>query len=199
MLDRLRTLGIFSDASGEDGAVEAPGKLFTALRLFTAELLLATGTNLTLHYLRNRSISAPSPGSDAGYGSGPQHDDGGPRWSTGFTWLPLLLGFLASTAQARYALQPSDETETATRVLNGMALGLGITGAVESAAGAVRGDDAFSVAPILFGYAGLLGFLLDRQERIVAEAESDLERRARIVERFVPRRKTKIDRIVVHV
>ena len=44
----------------------------------------------------------------------------------------------------------------------------------------------------------LLGLVIDRQEREIARTEERLRRRARVVERIVPARKPKLDRIVVN-
>jgi hypothetical protein len=71
---------------------------------------------------------------------------------------------------------------------------------------AVQGDEATdasaripSLAPLAFAAVGVLGMLLDREEEEIDEARDSLERRARVVERLVPKRKAKLDRIVVHV
>ena len=56
-----------------------------------------------------------------------------------------------------------------------------------------------SLAPLLLTAAGLLAMALDRQEHRLAAERTRLEQRARIVERLVPRRRARLDRIVVHV
>jgi hypothetical protein len=199
MLDRLRELGIFHRDSEEEPPETASGRVFTALHLFSADLLLLTGANATLHFLRSRSAAEATRGAATEYDLDHDRFRTPSRLPGAAAWAPLLIGTLGSAVQTVHALQPSERTDLAARTLSGVALGLGLVGAANRAAAAVRGDEPFSIAPLLFGYAGLLGFLVDRQENKVAEEEADLERRASIIERFVPRRRTKIERIVVHV
>jgi hypothetical protein len=188
MLERLRRLK--NDESEHEDADEAPASapVFGALRLFSAELMVSSGMNATLQYLRDRR-------SWRGAGSVVQRDVVG----VAAAWIPALLGAAASTAQARLALDPQSGAKTAVTLLNGAVVGIGIAAAADTALAAARGQRRFNLAPLLFGYSGVLGFLLDRQETLVAEQEAALDRRARIVERWVPRRRTKLDKIIVHV
>jgi len=188
MLERLRRLRIHeSDHEEADEPAEfAP--VFTALRLFSAKLLVSSGMNATLQYLRDRR-------SWRGAGSVVDRDLVG----AAAAWIPAVLGAAASTAQARLILDPESGQQTAVTLLNGAVLGLGFAAAADTTLAAARGERRFTLAPLLFGYSGMLGFLLERQETRVADEEAALDRRARIVERWVPRRRTKVDKIIVHV
>ncbi|HEV2131470.1 MAG TPA: hypothetical protein VGR27_10230, partial [Longimicrobiaceae bacterium] len=196
MIERLREMGLLptsDEPEEEEGADEGR---FHALRLLTAELFLATGVNATLHFLRGRSRSA-----DAGYEM-PELDGAdaaGYGRSRVAGWTPALLAPLAGIAQIVHTFRPSDATRYATRVLNGAALALGAAGLADSIRASTRGEEPFSLAPLLLSYVALLAYFVERQEAQVAEEREELEHRARIVERFVPRRRTKLDRIVVHV
>jgi hypothetical protein len=188
MIERLRTLTNRKEDEEESTEEPAEAPVFTALRLFSADLIATSGVNATLQYLHDRRVPR-------GAGSVVSRDAMG----TAAAWLPAVLGAAASTAQARYALDPSPGHQTVSTLLNGAVVGLGLAAAADLAIAAARGKRRFSLGPLLFGYSGVLGFLLDRQETRVGEQEAALDRRARIVERWVPRRRTKIDRIVVHV
>lgn len=195
MIERLREMGILpaqEESEAEDGVEESP---FRALRLLTAELFLASGINATIQYLRERGSA------DAEREYPITYEEEAYSVPRGAAWAPALLAPLAGAAHAVHALQPSDRSQLATRVLNGAAIGLGVAGVVDSIYGAARGKGSFSLslAPLLFSYAGVLGFFLDRQESKVNEEREALEHRARIIERLVPRRRPKLDRIVVHV
>jgi hypothetical protein len=200
MMERLRKLTRLTRTPPGDDPPE-PAPAFKALRLFSAELLLSTGANATLHYLRARSGPAhPADG-----------DGSAPPWTAEAVaphsrarpgpgaWAPLVLGSLGCAAQATLALRPSDRALLATRVLGGLILGVGAAGAADALRASIRGEAPFTFAPLLFGYTGLIGFLLDRQETAVAEEEEALTRRSRILDRLVPERRTRIERIVVHV
>jgi hypothetical protein len=127
-------------------------------------------------------------------------------------WAPLATSPIAAAAHAARAIAPNRATRIATQIMNGVAVAVGAAGLASSIASAVEDDRSFfglrhkpfmeripSLAPLAFGVAGVLGAILDRQEQQEAQLHDDLERRARIVERFTPRRKAKLDRIVVHV
>jgi len=188
MLERLRRLRNheFEHEEADERAEFAP--VFTALRLFSAELLVSSGMNATLQYLRDRR-------GRPGAGDVVERDVVG----AAAAWIPAVLGAAASTAQARLALDPESGRTSAVTLLNGAVVGLGFAAAADAALAAARGERRFTFGTLLFGYSGILGFLLDRQETRVAEAETALDRRARIVERWVPRRRTKVDKIIVHV
>jgi hypothetical protein len=197
MLQRLRNWQSFARSAHADSREVRSTTGFTALRLFSAELFLSTGANATLHYLRTRSEAPQSQQFDDSPGQ-PQpapHQ----RLPSALTWAPLLLGSIACAVHATRAFRPADVPERAGRPLNFGVLGLGAVGVADTLAGAIRGEQPFSVTPLLFAYAGLFGLLLDREEDRVADQKAELERRARIVERLVPRRRPKLERIVVHV
>jgi hypothetical protein len=189
MLNRLRTRGRPAPAPRDETPTE-PTPVFTALRLFSAELVLSSGINATLQYLRSRSPRPARPGA---------LDPAARRVGRTGAWAPLVLGGLGCAAQATFAFRPSQRALLATRVLNGLILGVGAAGAAEEIRAAVRSQSSPTVAPFLFGYTGLLGFLLDRQESVVAEEEAALTRRTRLLDRLIPERRTRIERIVVHV
>jgi hypothetical protein len=135
-------------------------------------------------------------------------------------WGPLIAAPLAGATHAFRALRPGSGYRTAAQVMNGVAVAVGTAGVAHAVHGALRSerpgkhgfaspgrarDRLTSLAPLTFAVAGLLGLLLDRDERAEARernalrvAMGRLERRARIVERLVPQRKRRFDRIVVH-
>jgi len=198
MIARLRRSRSRTAAPPPVAEAEPTTPVFTGLRLFTAKLLLSTGVNATLYYLRERRSSPRAEAATrAGYAAvAPSPTGGG---SSAAAFVPAMLGTAACAMQVRNSLMPSDRNHAASTLLNGAVVGMGVAGAAEAVISAVRGNRHFSVAPLLFGYTGVLGFLLDREEDHVAEHATRLEHRARIVERFVPRRRTKIDKIVVRV
>jgi hypothetical protein len=199
MMDRLRNLGILSRDSEETDESSGSGAAFSALRLFSAEMSFLTGVNTTLHYLRARSPRSEADRVELREWDSTQHPDAEHQLPLAAVWAPLLVGSFAGAVQAAQAFRPADETHLLARVLNGIVLGLGAAGMAGSIAAAARGEQRLSLAPLMFGYTGLLGFLVDRQERMVAEEEAQLERRASIVERLVPRRRTRLEKVVVHV
>jgi hypothetical protein len=130
-------------------------------------------------------------------------------------WAPLVVAPLAGVAHVLRAVAPSAATRLATQLLNGVAVGVGTIGAASSTWSVVesRRYDGYggprrkplfkripSLAPLTFGAAGALGLLLDREEQADAVEHALLERRARIVERLVPRPpRRRLERIVVHI
>lgn len=127
---------------------------------------------------------------------------------------PLVVAPLAGAAHAAEAVRPVPRTRRLARWLDGFAVG---AAAVAAAAGAFstarwsrdprwyrRGRTTRlslldAVAPLAFGATGALGLLLEREEREEAKRRHRLARRARLMDRLLPRRRAKIDRIVVHV
>lgn len=183
MLSQIREFGErFLDHSDEPNERKDSG--FTTLRFLAAQLLLVSGADATLEQVA-RSRSAPA---DAG-GAPPR----------ALVWGPAILAPLAAAAHVAHALERSDSTTAATRVLNAAVLSLGVANLAESLYSARRRPGAPSLSPLLLASAGLLGFALDRQERSTDEERRRLERRAAIVERVVPKRRPKLDRVVVHV
>ena len=135
-------------------------------------------------------------------------------------WGPLVAAPIAALTHAARALAPCRATRIASRIANGMAVVVGAAGLASSVACALDSDDASSLfgrrrrrvrdripslAPLAFGVTGLLGEILEREEQTTVEEIARLEwearraeRRARIVERLTPRRRARVDRIVVH-
>jgi hypothetical protein len=169
-----------------------PGDEFTfpALHWMTAGVFLAAGVEAAIGRRRG---SAP--------------DD--------IRWGPLVVAPLAGAAHVARALLPGRPTRVAAQLLNGVAIGVGAVGLVSSI-WAVIDDDVPdlhpfgprrrslrkrfpSLAPLAFGAAGMLGILLDREESADAAEHNALEKRARIVERLVPKGRARVHRIVVHV
>jgi len=122
-------------------------------------------------------------------------------------WAPLVAAPLASAVHAARALWPGRATRILSQVADGLAIGVGVAGIASSLYSAVEDDDEVSernvalpsLAPLAFAAVGVLGMLLDREEEEIDETRDSLERRARVVERLVPKRKARLDRIVVHI
>lgn len=122
-------------------------------------------------------------------------------------WAPLIAAPVAAAAHGARALWPNQATRKAATLANGLAVGVGAAGVASSVYSALSGQDepehwserVPSLAPLAFAAVGLLGLLLEREEEEVVAARRKLERRARVVERLVPKRKAKLDRIVVHI
>jgi hypothetical protein len=128
------------------------------------------------------------------------------RGPDAFRWAPLVAAPVAGAVHAARALWPGRATRVLSQVADGLAIGVGVAGIASSLYSAVQDDEVTdasaripSLAPLAFAAVGVLGMLLDREEEEIDEARDSLERRARVVERLVPKRKAKLDRIVVHV
>lgn len=180
---QLRKL-ISRDRVMDDGAVAFPD-----LHWMTAGLYLATGA-------------------DAGVG----HADEDPGAARFARWAPLLLAPLAGAAHIALALRPGPGTRAATRIANAVAVAVGAAGLASSVYGALRPDPTTrgwpeeviaarrrrpSLAPLAFAAAGVLGWLLEREELQHAREHRRLERRARILDRLLPRRRARADRVIV--
>lgn len=130
-------------------------------------------------------------------------------------WAPLLAAPLAGAAHAARAVRPSRATRLAAQMLDGLAMSVAAAGIgralYETAADASAGGPWTSgrrhrarllsraVAPLTFGATGILGLILDREEQEERAAQRRLRRRASVVERLVPRRRPRLDRIVLHI
>ena len=128
-------------------------------------------------------------------------------------WAPLAAAPIAALAHAARAAAPGRATRVISQIMNGVAVAVGAAGLTSSIVSAIANEPRGlfrrrsrtvreripSFAPLAFGVTGVLGALLDRKEQEEAELHDRLERRARIVERLTPKRKPKLDRIVVHV
>lgn len=146
-----------------------------SLRALTAHLLLLTGA-------------------DAAFGA---YARGKPR-SYAAIWGPALIAPLAATAHLAHLARPSDSTTRATRFLDVAVIGLGVAAAVGDLVSR-RSARTPPLAPLALASAGLLGAALDREESATRAELRRLRRRASVVERLVPRRRSKLDRVVVHV
>jgi hypothetical protein len=192
MLDRLRELTdrLRGDDPPEDNE---PAAEFKGLRVLAAHMLLLASVDITLDSVRRaRARGGPpyphgSPGPERGAAS------------TVVGWLPALLAPLAAAAHVTHAVRPSAPSARATRVLNAAAIGAGAAGLVDSFVASRRTHSPPSLSPLALASAGVLGLILEREEADAREERRRLERRAELVERFVPRRRGKVDRIVVHI
>ena len=179
MIDGVRQLieGLGETEEENEGGAARLGPLWAA----AAQLLLATGAGATIEQLSSalqESGDSPAP--------------------PGLAWAPAIVSALAATASLEHARRPTERSETAVRFLNSATIGFGAA-LFAFDAFVNRGHPPRRIAPLAFASAGALALLLDRAERDVEDTERDLERRARVVERLVPQRKPKLDRIVVHV
>lgn len=172
-----------------------PSSGFGPLQVLTANLLLVTGIGATLDSLsRSRSgpggIQADRPLDHEGYTPA--------LGSFATAWAPSLLAPLAAAAHLRHTRSPSANTSAATRLLDAAVIGAGVAGLAEALASLRRGGTV-SLTPVALAASGVLGLMLERQERISARERERLERRASLVERLVPKRRPRLDRVVVHV
>jgi hypothetical protein len=181
MLDQFKRLGRKVEAAlRTEPDVEAS---LMPLRGATAQLLLATGTGATLEYLLDstarrhpRATKVPQP----------------------LTWAPGLIGPLAAAAQIRLARDASPDSALAVDLLNAATVATGAALFILDLLSADE-DASLHLAPVAFASAGLLALAVNRQEREIRSVERRLRRRAAIVERLVPRRRPKIEKVVVHV
>jgi hypothetical protein len=159
------------------------------LRLLAAELLLVTGIGATLDVLsRTREAQKDRiPG---------RHGGDVPLAAV---WGPALLAPVAAAAHARLAGGHSAPAERASRILDTAVIGLGVAELATSVTGLQAHRRPPSLVPLALASAGLLGLVVAHREKQVEREQERLERRARIVERVVPQRRAKLDRIVVHV
>lgn len=128
-------------------------------------------------------------------------------------WAPVIAAPAAGAAHAARALRPGPGTRTAASVLSGVAVGVGAAGLLAGIYASRRDqqdrpawsrprrllDNAAAVAPLTFGATGILGLLLDHEEQAEAQVRERLSRSASIAGRLMPRRKPKLDRIVLHI
>lgn len=195
MIERLRELAPWADEEEEDEQEEHEEGI-PALRILAAQLLLATGAGVAMQRIQGMGDDLIGLDEEMEFSRETRRAGAGLA-----VWAPLVLAPLAAAAQLTHALRPSEGTRTATRVLNAAVVGVGAAELVDSLLSSRDGERP-SAAPWVFGSVGVLGWLLDRQEDEIREGREEreaLERRASIVERFVPRRRSKLDRIVVHV
>lgn len=188
MLDLLHSLK--DDAGSDDDAAPAASEL-APLRMLAAPMLLLTGIEATLESLR-RVQSSETDTEDQGRRAGS-------RASYAAVWAPSLLAPFAAAAQMAHLSRPSESVSIASRVLNTAVVGAGVGAMADMLVGYWQRKEPPSLAPLALTAAGLLAMLLDRQQHQLEADRRRLEQRARIVERLVPKRRAKLDRIVVHV
>lgn len=187
----IRTRTIHELIARRDEADDHDDFAFGGLHFLVAGLYLASGAEAALGERR-----------------GDYRLPGGTRWG------PLAAAPLAAAAHAGRALAPCRATRVLAQIMNGVAVAVGAAGLASSVASALgdTDDDSFfgrrrrslreripSLAPLAFGMAGVIGAMIDHQEEEAATTQARLERRARVVERLVPGRKPRLDRIVVHI
>jgi hypothetical protein len=178
MFDRIKRI---AEEHSDDHEKQEPLRShLVPLRAAAAQLLLATGAGATLEHLINeeRSGEASVPAALA--------------------WAPALLGPLTAAANIEHARNPSESTRIALRVLTGATVGFGAALYIADVLGSAR-RETHRLAPIAFASAGLLNLILDREEAEIERDEAILRRRASVVERLVPARRPKLDKIVLHV
>jgi hypothetical protein len=192
MLERLREMT--ARIAGEDPEEDNDhGSDFKALRILTANLLLLTTVDVAMESLGRRR---EEPGPPFPHGSpGPERS----FLAMTLRWAPTLLAPVAAAAHVQHALRPSETGARATRALNAAAVGAGLAGLVGSFLESRRTGKGPSLAPLALASTGVLGFILEREERDASAARRRLERRASLADRFLPRRSGRVERIVVHI
>lgn len=192
MLEKLRDLrGLNSGENSTDDNDD--GAEFKALRLLTAQILFLSGTQVALENLQRakREEGPPFP-----------HGSPGPErrvFDLVASWAPAVVAPLAGIAHLTQAMRPDEATSSTARALSLAAIGAGITGLIDTCIEARRTRSKPSLAPLALASAGLLGLIVEREEQDVLEERKRLERRASLADRILPRRRGKLDRIVVHV
>lgn len=109
-----------------------------------------------------------------------------------------IFGFGAAAGHALHAWSGEPRAGTASRLFDVAAVAAGLLGAAEEGRRG-RPTGPAALAGLTLASAGVLGMLVDAAGRSAAADRERLERRASVVERLVPRRRTRLDRIVVHV
>lgn len=192
MLERMReyTDRMRGEAPEDDNH---PSAEFKGLRMLAANMLLLASVDITLDSLGQAKKQARPP-----YPHGSPGPERG-ALSTAVGWLPAVLAPLAAAAHVKHAVDPTVPSATVTRVLNAAAVGAGVAGLVDAFVTARRNRSVPSLSPLALASAGVLGLIVEREERDVRELRRRLERRAELMDRFVPRRRGRLDRIVVHI
>lgn len=163
---------------------------FRTLRMVAAELLLVTGIGATVDVLTRSTEPQPAriPG-----GSSTE------RAPLAAVWGPTLIAPLAAAAHVRMASEPSPNAARASRFLDAAVVALGLAELVASFTRFPSRRRTPSLAPLALASAGMLGLVVSREERVAARERRQLERRAAVLERLVPRRRPKLERVVLHV
>lgn len=169
------------------------GHSLDSVQVLTAKLLLFTGLGAALEQWQQRSATAR-----AVVPPSPWDEPPGPNLRP-TTWAPAVLGTAAAVAHALHGFRPTERTQMATRTLDVAVVAAGLLGLAETLAVARRDQEIPGVGAVSLACAGLLGMLIDRTEARHDQERRRLERRASVVERLVPARRPRLDRIVVHV
>lgn len=187
MKEQIRHRKNEQDAARAEHPEEEESRLegFGALRLLAAQLLLFTGIGSTLEAINREGRNDEDTESAPGVRSA--------------AWAPTILGPLAAVAHLRHVADPTPASASAARLLDSAAVGAGIVGVLHGLLATRRTGGLPSLAPLALASAGILGIMLERRERENEAERRRLERRASIVERLVPKRRGKLDHIVVHV
>jgi len=180
-LDRVRSLRETLPWKSDHTSAAEP---LAGLRAAAAQLMLATAATATLEHTSS---------ADDHQGSASARSSNSP-----LAWAPALIGPLAALAHLEHTRRPSRRTATALRLLGSASVAVG---GVLFALDLAHDSDhrPKRLGSLAFASAGLLAVLLEREERGLDETERELRRRADIVERLVPKRKARLDRVVVHV
>lgn len=135
---------------------------------------------------------------------------GAPVPSHGLRVVPTFIAPLAVSAHVVHGMRPTRRSASMARLTDGLTLAAGAAGALASVLAALedapptrlrpRARSLPSLAPLAFALAGAVGLAVGAYER---RREEDVEqweavaRRARIVERLVPRRRGPRDRFII--
>jgi len=189
MLEDLRQRISDRWAGAEEEDIEETMSL-DSLRVLAAELLLVTGVGATLDVLsRSRQSQRDRIPGRAHLGDAP----------LAAVWGPVIIAPLAAAAHIRQAAGPSERASRASRFLDTAVIGFGLAEFASSITGFQFQKRTPSLVPLALASAGLLGLIVAQRERETEREYRALERRAEIVERLVPKRRPRLDRIVVHV
>jgi hypothetical protein len=182
----------FHRVMGTDSARASDTVTFSGLHLIAAGLFLAAGAEAALgRSHQGRKVLA---------------------WTR---WSPLAIAPLASAAHVARAVRPGRTSRAASRWVDAVAIVAGAAAVAGTVIGvmATRSESGTErwlhglppllgrvpVAPVTFGVAGIMGMILDNEEKEETLMRRRLERRASIVERLFPPRRARIDRIVIRV
>jgi hypothetical protein len=158
----------------------APESSLTLLHAAAAQLLVATGAGAVLEHLTPNGRPQPE------------------HLPTSLVWAPALIGSLAATARFEHNRHPSDRTAAAIAILDASTVA---AGAALFLADLLAGPDRppRRLAPLAFASAGIVGLCLLRLEREILDTERRLRLRAGVLDRLLPRRRPRLDHVVIHV
>jgi hypothetical protein len=121
-------------------------------------------------------------------------------------WAPLVAAPLACAAHAAQAIAPGAQTRRIAQIMNAVAVGVGAAGMASSVYSTIQDrheDDTRtwlgtlpSMSPLAFAAVGVLGFLLDGEEREEADERRELRAHLRSLA-SAKRKRNRVKRIVV--